>query len=96
MSERVFQVKAPTEDIAHTVLQGLHDLGYMWASGDSLQVASHWGSYRDRTIYSAYSDHTVCFGHIAHDTCQVYTADEFWYVFFQKEDDEDLNIESLL
>lgn len=92
-----FQVCAPTQEIAEEIMDALAAMGYRWNSGDKLVETSRWEGYKTDTIYDVWPKDggVVLYGSSKDPMLHTYTAEEFFYEL-RGEDDQELNIESLL
>ena len=93
------QIRATSQEEADAIMEALHLAGCKWNSGDSLLGHSNWNIYKMETIYDVWKDlgngGRVLYGSRLDHSAQLYSADEFLQEL-RGEDDQELNIESLL
>ena len=95
-----FQVRARSQEEAQALFEVLHEHGCRWNSGEELDPnKTNWGIYKHQTIYDVWCRGKkyghVLYGSRTDNTCETYDLCEFLQEL-QGEDDQELNIESLL
>ena len=58
-------VNCKTEKEAKEFFKILHNDGYVWCSGESLLLYSHWEDYKEQTCYCIYLDDEISYCNIS-------------------------------
>ena len=82
-----FQVRAKSQEEANAIMEALHEFG------------CRWNAYKERTIYNVWAKNggnRVLYGAKIDPLVKLYPAGELLQELYEEDNDQDLNIESIL
>ena len=95
-----FQICARSQEEANVIMEALHEFGCRWNGGEALTPErSHWGAYKERTIYNVWAKNggkRVLYGAKIDPLVKLYSVGELLQELYEEDNDQDLNIESIL
>lgn len=95
-----FQIRARSQEEANAIMEALHAVGCKWNGGEELSPEhSNWGVYKEDTVYDVWANRggkRVLYGSKIDRSVKLYFVDELLQELYGEDNDQDLNIESLL
>lgn len=95
-----FQIRARSQEEANVIMEALHEFGCRWNGGEELSPEhSNWGIYKENTIYDVWASKggkRVLYGSRVDRYVRLYPVDELLQELYGEDNEQDLNIESLL
>lgn len=95
-----FQIQARSQEEANVIMEALHEFGCRWNGGEALSPEhSNWGIYKEDTIYNVWASKggkRVLYGSRVDRSVRLYSVGELLQELYGEDNDQDLNIESLL
>lgn len=95
-----FQICARSQEEANAIMDALHEFGCRWNGGETLTpTRSNWETYKGNTIYDVWASKggkRVLYGSRVDHSVKLYSVDELLQELYGEDNEQELNIESLL
>ena len=99
-STKDFQIQARSQEEANVSMEALDEFGCRWNGGEALTpTRSNWETYKENSIYDVWASKggkRVLYGSRVDHSVRLYSVDELLQELYGGDNDQDLNIESLL